>query len=329
LRDLSTFSRTVETKQRRKPNLPLQISPEPFFGRAALYLCESQLHGLLEELEGGSWGGSWARTCTPWHGPPSPCAGRKPHSTSRGRSRCKFHLQASRSSNTGLPPWHLQELPELLLQLESPPLQLASPPGLPGSLEPGHQQRPPPSFEDLPPQIGAAAGLSEHFASSPPCPGCSSTSPGYSSTHLPDDSPGQDWAGPQAVDGQVQDRCQGAKVERGGRPPLSHFVQPSRFPGVPALLQPSSFSWPPDPQRSRLPPLLKSPDPRGAQAMPHGLPDMPVGLPLKQELAFESVQRLGEHCSEEREGRTAEQDTESEVAAGAGTLAPRGTQSQV
>ena len=33
-------------------------------------------------------------------------------------------------------------------------------------------------------------------------------------------------------------------------------------------------------------------------------------------LTFESVQRLGEHCSEEREGRTAEQDTERQNVVG-------------
>ena len=54
---------TEKERRSRRINLLLQMSPEPFFGRAALYLCESQLHGLLEELEGGSWGGSWARTC--------------------------------------------------------------------------------------------------------------------------------------------------------------------------------------------------------------------------------------------------------------------------
>ena len=93
--------------EKEKPNLLLQMSPEPFSGPAAPDSCGTQQrHGLLGEPGEGSLGASWATTwqtsilnvlvnlqpdnrelmvkwltCKHGHGPPSPCAGRMPRST--------------------------------------------------------------------------------------------------------------------------------------------------------------------------------------------------------------------------------------------------------
>ena len=49
--------------EKEKPNLLLQMSPEPFFGRAAPDSCGTpQRHGLLGEPGEGSLGASWATT---------------------------------------------------------------------------------------------------------------------------------------------------------------------------------------------------------------------------------------------------------------------------
>lgn len=53
----------------RSSNLQLQMSPELFFGPAALDLCGNQQHDLLGEPEGGNLGGSWVTTWANkhWH----------------------------------------------------------------------------------------------------------------------------------------------------------------------------------------------------------------------------------------------------------------------
>ena len=53
---------TEKERRSRRINLLLQMSPEPFFGLAALDLCGNQQPGLLGEPGEGSLGGSWATT---------------------------------------------------------------------------------------------------------------------------------------------------------------------------------------------------------------------------------------------------------------------------
>ena len=61
------FFQAEEKKQSRRPNLLLQMSPEPFFGPAAPDLCGNQQHGLLGEPGEGSLGGSLVTTCAKKH----------------------------------------------------------------------------------------------------------------------------------------------------------------------------------------------------------------------------------------------------------------------